>query len=110
MNWNHLTSPNQLDELISLSETLPCLIFKHSTRCNISTLAKSRLEMQWNISDDSIQPFYLDLLAHRDISSLITEKFQVYHESPQILLIQKGVCILDASHLDIDVEEIKSVL
>jgi bacillithiol system protein YtxJ len=110
MNWNNLISSTQLDEIIALSESTPCLIFKHSTRCNISVLAKSRLEMQWNLDNDIIQPFYLDLLNHKDISTLIAEKFHVYHESPQVLLIQNGACVLDASHLDIDMDEIKSCL
>ena len=56
------------------------------------------------------QPYYLDLISYRNVSNEIAERFQVYHESPQILLIKDGDCYHDASHLDISVEEIKEVL
>ena len=57
-----------------------------------------------------IEPFYLDLINHRKVSNEIAARFEVFHESPQILVIKNGECILDASHLDISVEEIKEVL
>lgn len=72
-------------------------------------MAKYRLEEDWDFSASEIEPYYLDLIAHRDISNEISERFSVHHESPQILLIKDGECVLDASHLDITVEEIREV-
>jgi bacillithiol system protein YtxJ len=54
----------------------------------------------------SIQFYYLDLLNYRAISNAIAEKFSVYHESPQILLIKNGECNYDESHGGIQMEEI----
>jgi bacillithiol system protein YtxJ len=54
----------------------------------------------------SIQFYYLDLLNYRAISNAIAEKFSVYHESPQILLIKNGECNYDESHSGIQMEEI----
>jgi bacillithiol system protein YtxJ len=110
MNWNHLTSIEQIEEIIQESHRVPCLVFKHSTRCNISSIAKFRLEDDWSFTPEAIQPFYLDLLNHRDISTKLSEVFHVYHESPQILFIKNGECTFDASHLDISVEEIGLVM
>lgn len=73
-------------------------------------MAKHRLEATWDFSAAQIEPFFLDLISYRNISNEISSRFQVFHESPQILLIKNGECILDASHLDISVEEIKEVL
>jgi bacillithiol system protein YtxJ len=53
-----------------------------------------------------IQFYYLDLLNYRAISNAIAEKFSVYHESPQILLIKNGECNYDESHGGIQMEEI----
>jgi bacillithiol system protein YtxJ len=110
MNWKLLNNPNQLADIILQSGKVPCLIFKHSTRCNISSVAKFRLEDDWNFSAEEIEPYYLDLLQHKDISNIIAEKFQVWHESPQVLLIANGECVYDASHLDISVAELQESL
>ena len=110
MNWIPLSNPNQLADIVLRSNKVPCLIFKHSTRCNISSLAKYRLEDDWKFSMEEIEPYYLDLLQYKDISNTISEQFQVWHESPQILLIVNGECIYDASHLDITVAELQESL
>jgi bacillithiol system protein YtxJ len=110
MDWKPLTNLQELDEIIDRSKGVACLIFKHSTRCSISFMAKHRLEGQWNFDPTEVEPYYLDLIAYRNISNEIADRFQVYHESPQILLIKNGECFHDASHLDISVDEIKEVL
>lgn len=106
MNWKNLTTPQQLEEILEISKSTPVLIFKHSTRCSISSMAKYRLEGDWNFSAEQIVPYYLDLITYRNISNQIAEDFDVYHESPQVLLIKDGECTYENSHLDITVEEI----
>lgn len=110
MSWKELVSMEQIDSIVTKSQQTPCLIFKHSTRCSISSVAKNRLESNWAFSTEELEPYYLDLLSHRDISAAIAERFHVHHESPQIILLSKGECILDASHLDINVREIAEQL
>jgi bacillithiol system protein YtxJ len=110
INWIPLESEPQLASLIEDSSSQTALIFKHSTRCNISSMAKSRLEKAWSFTSDEITPYYLDLLEYRNLSSAISDKLDVYHESPQVLLIKNGECIYDASHLDISVNELKDIL
>jgi bacillithiol system protein YtxJ len=110
MIWNTLDNLNQIEAIKERSFTVPCLLFKHSTRCEISSIAKFRLEQNWDILDNAIEPYHLDLIAHRNISSFLAETFEIHHESPQVLLIQNGECTYDASHLDISVDELKEVL
>ncbi len=110
LQWHELTAREQLDDLKTVSATTPCFIFKHSTRCNISSIAKFRLEENWAFDASVVRPFYLDLLNHRDLSGQIAEDFQVFHESPQVLLIVGGECVYDASHLDITVDELQEAL
>jgi bacillithiol system protein YtxJ len=105
--WLHLDSISQIDAIIEKSHQVPCLIFKHSSRCNISSIARLRLESDWPFSDSEVEPYFLDLIRHRDVSNYIAERFEVWHESPQILLIINGDCIFDASHLDITLDEIR---
>jgi bacillithiol system protein YtxJ len=110
ITWKELVDTQTVDEIVGLSSQTPYLIFKHSTRCSISAMAKMRLEHSWDFGADEIQPYYLDLIAFRQVSNYIAEKFSVYHESPQALLIWQGECIYDASHLDISVPELKEAL
>ncbi len=96
MNWIDLKEEKELDSIVALSFNKPQLIFKHSTRCSISTIAKGRMDK--SDVDATCDCYYLDLIAHRNISNLIAEKFHVHHESPQVLLIQKGECTYEESH------------
>jgi bacillithiol system protein YtxJ len=105
MIWKNLEQLTALEEIDKASFTHPILIFKHSTRCSISDVAKARLDREDNLN--GVDFYYLDLIKHRDISNALAEKYNVHHESPQILLIQKGECVYDESHIAITMAEIK---
>lgn len=104
MSWNLLQSADQLKELIERSASKPQLIFKHSTRCSISSMLLNRLERAG--LNDQIDWHLLDIIAHRQLSNQIAERFNVWHESPQILLIKESECIFDESHMGIQMAEI----
>jgi bacillithiol system protein YtxJ len=106
INWIALTDLGQLDEIMDLSHEQPVVIFKHSTRCSISRMALKQFENEFDL-EGSVTPYFLDLLNHRDISNEIATRFDVYHQSPQLLLIKEGKSIYDASHSDIDAVELK---
>jgi len=108
MNWTMLNSADQIEE-IKQNEGYS-LIFKHSTRCSISMMVKKRFEMDWDKLPENFPLFFLDLIKHRDLSNKIAADFNVYHESPQLLLIKGGECILDLSHGEVSVEEALAVL
>ena len=105
MDWIQLTNEHQLEDLRKVSSQQPQLIFKHSTRCAVSTLAKNRLER--SKIPTNLHFHFLDLIKYRAISNKIEEQFGVSHESPQVLLIRNGVCIYDESHSGISMEEIE---
>lgn len=104
MSWNDLNEESQLAGIKTLSERQPVVIFKHSTRCSISTMAKGRLER--SIAPEGISFYHLDLIRHRAISNKVAEVFGVHHESPQVLLIRNGACVYDESHNGISMDEI----
>lgn len=104
MEWIHLTDEEQLRQLISKSGAKPQVIFKHSTRCSISSVAFHRL--QKSQVPEGVDFYYLDLLAHRPLSNRVAELFKVHHESPQVLVIKDGKCIYDESHLAIFMNDI----
>ena len=104
MTWNDITEEKQLAEIQDLSKTQPVLIFKHSTRCSISSMAKGRLER--SMAPEGVLFYLLDLIRYRPISNKIAEVFHVHHESPQVLLIRNGSCVYDESHNGISMDEI----
>jgi bacillithiol system protein YtxJ len=107
MNWIPLTTEDQLILIKEKSFSIPQVIFKHSTRCSTSSMVLNRLERA--DTPATIDFYYLDLLAHRNISNKIAEDFQVYHESPQVLLIRNGECVYDESHMAITMDELVSL-
>lgn len=104
MNWLPLTDDKQLDELVTASYQKPVAIYKHSTRCSVSVMVKRSLEQQWLPSAD-IPVYYLDLLAYRPVSNRIADVFGVEHQSPQLILVKNGKAVYDASHSEVDFEE-----
>lgn len=114
MLWHKLTEINQLTDikngsLASSNPDFAVLIFKHSTRCSISSMALNRLESKW-IDNENLPAYYLDLLNYRHISNEIADLFLVEHASPQVLLIKNGSCIYHASHTNISASEIMAAV
>ncbi|WP_104811972.1 bacillithiol system redox-active protein YtxJ [Aureitalea marina] len=97
LNWQELTEIEQLDQVETDSQEKPVVLFKHSTRCGISRMALNQFERSFS-PEKNYGLFYLNLIAHRDISNLVASRFQVYHESPQVLVIHQGKTIYHASH------------
>lgn len=105
MKWETLSTEQQF---LSLLEQNPLFaVFKHSTRCPVSAMAKNRVEHNWDLS---LPIYYLDLIQYRPISNLIAAKSGVEHQSPQLIVFQNGKPIYDASHNAIVVEDIKEQL
>lgn len=110
MAWIPLVDIAQLEDIRNKSFSRTQIIFKHSTRCAFSGIAHHRL----NEHIENLSPlgdfYYLDLLNYRNISNSIADKFSVPHESPQILIISKGECVFEESHLGINPTEIAGQL
>ena len=109
VNWIPLQLMGQLDEIIALSKEKPVLIFKHSTRCSISRFALKQFENEFDLQNQ-IDAYFLDLLEFRAISNEIASRFGIIHQSPQLLLIKEGKVLYDASHSDIQANELKKYI
>lgn len=109
MQWNNLETISQLDELVALSQEQAVVIFKHSTRCSISRMALKQFENEFDFAD-RVQPYFLDLIAFREVSNEIAARFGVVHQSPQLILIKEGKAVYNVSHSDIDTEALKTKL
>ena len=109
--WNELKSVTDLEDLNKASYSNPVVIFKHSIRCSISSMVWARFNNNFEkYSTDKRQFYYLDLINYRDISNRIAEKYDVRHESPQVLVILNGECVNSSSHIGISFDKVKTLI
>ncbi|MBK5212397.1 MAG: bacillithiol system redox-active protein YtxJ [Flavobacteriaceae bacterium] len=105
--WHVLARMEQLDKIVEQSKTIPVAIFKHSTRCGISRGVLKLLEKNYNLKDDQLNLYYLDILQNRDISNEIAARFKVRHESPQMIVIKNGAAVHHDSHHSIEASHLE---
>ncbi|MCT4629105.1 bacillithiol system redox-active protein YtxJ [Winogradskyella sp.] len=96
--WIPLNAIPQLNYIAEKSKTKTQVIFKHSTRCGISRMVINQFVEMYQFTEKDLDLYYLDLLNYRDVSNEVGYKFQVMHESPQLLVIKNGVVVTHASH------------
>ena len=89
--WISLKDMVQLKDIEENSKIKPQVIFKHSTRCGISSIVMNQLIESYELTENDVDLYYLDLLNYRDVSNEIGYKFQVLHESPQLLVVKNGI-------------------
>lgn len=104
--WKKIETESDLDAAVEHSFQQKVLIFKHSTRCFISKTVLKSFEKQMQNSDKVLAYYFLDLLAHRDISNQIEDRFGVAHQSPQLIVLEQGKAVYNASHQSIDLDKI----
>ncbi len=109
INWIPLTSIEQIKQIKNQSKKEPIAIFKHSTRCGISSMVIKRFVSSFDEELKDFKVYYLDLLNYREISNEIGYEFQVLHQSPQLLVIKNGEAIAHASHYDIARIDLKKI-
>ncbi|MFK7832537.1 MAG: bacillithiol system redox-active protein YtxJ [Winogradskyella sp.] len=95
--WQPLVNVSQLNTITERSKTKTQIVFKHSTRCGISSMVMKQFVSAYDL-DANADLYYLDLLSYREVSNEVGYKFQVMHQSPQLLVLRNGVVVAHASH------------
>ena len=96
--WIPLNTLAQLEHIEKKSSTKTQVIFKHSTRCGISSMVMKQFVDMYSLTEKDLDLYYLDLLSYRDVSNEVGYRFQVMHESPQLLVVKNGIVVSHASH------------
>ncbi|TDX87033.1 bacillithiol system redox-active protein YtxJ [Epilithonimonas xixisoli] len=104
--WKKIESEKDLDLAVEKSSQQKVLIFKHSTRCFISKTVLRNFEKQMQNSDKNYAYYFLDLIANRSVSNEIECRFDVTHQSPQLIALENGKATHNASHQSIDLEKV----
>lgn len=109
-NWKVLETEAQLAELLADSKEKTVAIFKHSTRCGVSSMAEHRLESEWNFGAEDVDFYYLDLIQYRSISNRIASDLKVTHQSPQVIVIRNEKPVAFTSHQAISINWLEQSL
>jgi monothiol bacilliredoxin len=81
-----------LEDLINRSQERPVVIFKHSTTCPVSAAIYNEMER----FDGEVA--LVEVQRARALSREIEKRTGIRHESPQVIVLQKGIVIWNASH------------
>jgi bacillithiol system protein YtxJ len=104
-----LERTEQLDALVHSSFSRPALIIKHSPACGTSFQALDELE-EHREQLDGLDVHLIDVLRQRALSQTIASRFQIRHESPQVLLLVNGHVQWNASHFGVTADRVRQAL
>ena len=85
----------QFAELLSKEKKF--FLLKHSLTCPISHAAFQEYQ-KFADENKNVPTYFLAVQDSRPLSNEISEKFQIKHESPQVLLFSEGEVLWNASH------------
>lgn len=103
MGFLPLEREEQLEKISEAKDTQ--IIFKHNTTCPISKGVLRSLKEEADLLPADTPFYILDLLTYRDLSDAVEQRFDVRHESPQLLLIKNGRCQYKQSLYNISPQE-----
>jgi len=95
-----VTEDYDIDSLLN-KDNKPLIIFKHSHRCSISSMALQRIERIHKEINESANFVLVDVIKHRGLSLKIAKYFDIKHESPQIIFYNKDSVQFTDSHMNI---------
>lgn len=110
VEWVELTDVAQLANIREASKNKAQVVFKHSTRCSISSMALTRFEREGAELNELADLYYLDLITYRPVSNAIAEETGVEHQSPQCIVLKNDEVIYQSSHSSISAQAIIDLL
>ena len=92
-----LASLEELDAVLGPAPG-PVVIYKHSTQCGICDAAIEEVQAFEEKNPAAATIYYLDLLAHREVSNAVARKLGIRHESPQAIVLRDGKAVAVLNH------------
>ena len=101
---------DELETLLTESNTRPLLLFKHSHSCGISAEALDELVAHLYENRSDARYAMVAVQTHRHVSNAVSAKLGVRHETPQALLIRDGQVVWAASHFRVTASAVEAAL
>lgn len=96
--WEYLRDVNTFNQLVHESTEKPLVIFKHSTRCPISSMALDRFNDAASEIAAESNLVMIDVIDDRPTSLHVADALGVMHQSPQVLVVHNEKSVYDNSH------------
>lgn len=110
MVWTPLSNQEEIDAMLSASNEKPAIIFKHSTRCGISNMVLESFVSDLKKMDfEKYNLYVVDVLEHRPASNALAEQLQVFHQSPQLLIVKNQALVHSSSHHAISAQSLEDI-
>ena len=91
-NFKRVTGTEEFSELVERSQEQPVVIFKHSNSCGVSAAAYDEMEQFAG------EVILVEVQRARELSREIERRTGVRHETPQVLVLENGNVVWNASH------------
>lgn len=85
------------------------VLFKHSRTCPVSWAASKEVQ-RFRANYPSVPVYTVTVQQQRQISNQIEDWTGIRHESPQIIVLRRGVVAYSASHEDVTSENLSSAM
>ena len=104
-----LKNDADFEMMVQRSKEIPCFLFKHSTRCSISSSAL-RSYLKFVDSEPGAEYYRVLVVEERPLSNQVAEKTGIRHESPQVMLFRDGKVVWEESHWSIREKSLRGAL
>ena len=102
--FNEIATIEALDAFIAKANGSAAMLFKHSNTCGISSRAYSEMSTLNS-------PVGLVVVQDaRSVSDEIERRWQISHETPQVLIVQGDAVMWNASHFEIKAAAVSAAL
>lgn len=95
-----IETTKDFEQVIAASSEKPVFLFKHSTRCGVSSAAWQEFAdfMESSTVQEAFNFARVLVVEHRPVSLHIASETTIPHQSPQVLLIKDGSAVWNTSH------------
>ena len=95
------------DSLNEVLEADLAIIYKHSPRCPTSATAMRQVQ-DFMAKNPDIPVYVVDVIRDRDLSRQLANDLGVQHQSPQVVVLQRGTLQAHGSHYEISADRLEA--
>jgi bacillithiol system protein YtxJ len=101
-----LTQPDDVDGALGQDVAV---VYKHSPVCNLSTVSLREVK-RFIEAHPSVPVYFIDVIAHRDVSNRVADLTGIRHHSPQAIVFRSGRPVWDGDHFDVTAEALSRAM
>jgi bacillithiol system protein YtxJ len=101
-NVREIETEDQMRLLLEESKTRMVVLFKYSPTCSISLTVQEKWDAWTESAPEGLILAQCDVIGARPAARGITTWVDILHQSPQVLVLEGGKCLKQASHYSID--------